>query len=59
MPKKRRSERLKIVDKLGYPRWMDLPLDYWPDAELRDWLLGAFDIINPLERYLDKLEVKE
>ena len=34
------KKRLVEMDKLGYPWWVDgLPLFFWLDEELREWLL--------------------
>ena len=33
-----RRDRLIELDELGYPKWMELPVEFWPDEELSDWL---------------------
>ena len=36
--RKMKRNRLVNVDRLGYPSWVDLPMDYWPPKEFHDWL---------------------
>ena len=34
-----KSKHFQKLDKLGYPWWVDLPLFFWTDEELKEFLV--------------------
>ena len=34
-----KKNKTKTNGVLDYPKWVDLPLEFWDDQELKEWLL--------------------